>query len=101
MKMYEAMIIFRPGLNEEEQKGEFHKLENLLKEADVQIANAQVYGKRLLAYEIKKCKEGLYYLIDFSTQDPAVISKLKRHCSINENILRILIVKKQAKPVKV
>lgn len=101
MKMYEAMIIFRPGLSEKEQKAEFHKLENLLKEAQAQIANAGVFGKRLLAYEIKKCKEGLYYLIGFSTQDPAVISKLKKHCSINENILRVLIVKKQAEPVKV
>jgi small subunit ribosomal protein S6 len=93
--MYEAIVIFRPGLSEEEQRLEFGKLEHLLKEAQAQIHNAGVFGKRLLAYEIKKCKEGLYYQINFSVEDTTVISKLKRHCSINENILRILIVKKK------
>ncbi|MBL7084816.1 MAG: 30S ribosomal protein S6 [Candidatus Omnitrophica bacterium] len=100
MAAYEAMFIFKPDLKEEEQKALVDDLENILKENQSEIVNSQVFGRRQLAYEINKHKEGLYYLMDFSTQAGAVVSKLKRACNINENVLRTLIVKKNSKETK-
>jgi len=94
---YEAMIIFRPGLGEEEQKARVSEVENILKENQAALQSSQVFGKRRLAYEINKYKEGLYYLINFSASGGAAVSRLKAACNINENVLRVLVVKKEAK----
>jgi len=94
---YEAMFIFRPGLGEEEQKARVSELENILKENQATLQSSQVFGKRRLAYEINKYKEGLYYLINFSASSGTVVSRLKAACNISENVLRVLVVKKEAK----
>jgi single-strand DNA-binding protein len=95
MPSYEAMFILRADLKEEEQKGVISQLEDILKTNQAKIENSQVFGKRQLAYEIKKYKEGLYHLMNFSVDSGAVIAKLKHACNINENVLRALIVKKR------
>jgi len=97
---YEAMLIFKPNLKEDQQKALLAELENVLKGEQAEVENRQLFGKRQLAYEINKCKEGLYYLINFSAQAGAVVSKLKQAVKLNEDILRVLIVKKRAKQAK-
>ena len=97
MPSYEAMFIFKPDLKEEEQKTLVDKLENVLKENQAKIENKQVFGRRRLAYQINKYEEGLYYLINFSAQMSAVPSKLKHFCNINEDVLRVLIIKRGLK----
>ncbi|MCQ9207796.1 MAG: 30S ribosomal protein S6 [Omnitrophica bacterium] len=97
MATYEAMFIFKPNLTEEGQKELTAKLEKLLQENQAVLENSQVFGRRQLAYEIDKQKEGLYYLMNFSSGVSAVIPKLKYLCNIDENVLRILIVKKESK----
>ena len=91
---YEAMFVFQPDLKEEEQKAQAAELENILKQNQATVENAQVFGRRRLAYEINKCKEGFYYLINFSTENSAVVAKLKKVCGINENVLRTLVIRK-------
>lgn len=100
MTSYEAMLIFKPNLKEDQQKALLTELENVLKGEQAKVGNTQLFGKRQLAYEINKCKEGLYYLMNFSTQMGAPVSKLKQAAKLNENILRVLIVKKRAKQAK-
>lgn len=94
MQSYEAMFILKPRLKEEEQKALVEKLENILREGQAKIVNSRVFGQRALAYEIKKCNEGLYYLIDFLAPQGKVIANLKHTCNINEDVLRALIVRK-------
>lgn len=100
MNSYEAMFIFRPSLNEEEQKTQVKELENILQQNQAAIEASQVFGRRRLAYEINKCKEGVYYLINFSAKASGVVSALERACNINENVLRTLVVRKKAKQAK-
>ncbi len=97
MSAYEAMVIFKPSLKEEEQKTLVSGLENILKEGQATLEKTQLFGQRQLAYEIDKCQEGLYYLIDFSAQKEDVVAKLKQACNINENVLRALVIKKGKK----
>lgn len=100
MSVYEAMFILRPGLSEEDQNKVVSELEKILKQNQAEITNSQVFGKRQLAYEIKKCREGLYYLIDFSSSSGTAVAKLKQACIINESVLRVLITKEKVKAVK-
>jgi small subunit ribosomal protein S6 len=88
------MFIFRPGLKEEEQKVLMEGLDKILGENQAKKENSQVLGKRYLAYEIDKNKEGFYYLLNFSSSAGTVVSRLNRSCKLNENILRALIIKK-------
>lgn len=94
MQAYEAMFIFRPGLQDEEHKGLLGKIEGVLKEQKAESVNIQLFGKRQLAYEIEHCKDGTYYLVNFSAEDNTIPDKLKHLSAVNEKILRILIVKK-------
>lgn len=94
MSAYEAMVILKSGLSEEEQKALIKRLEDILKENQGKIEDVQLFGKRTLAYEIKKCKEGVYYLINFSTPEKKALVDLKSTCHIDENVLRVLVVKK-------
>lgn len=95
--MYEAMIILRPGLSEEEQKTVVGQLEGILQQDKAELKNSQVFAKRQLAYAINNYKEGLYYLINFSTEQGSVVAKLKKAASINENVLRTLVIKRRGK----
>jgi len=92
---YEAMFILKPELKEEVQKDLVSRLEKILKENECEIKSSQVFSKRYLAYEINKCKEGLYYLMNFSAPTGAVVSKLKQACNINELVLRLLVIKRR------
>lgn len=95
MPAYEAMFIFRPDLEEEKQKKLVGELENILRQNQAELEHSGLFGRRSLAYEINKFKEGLYYLMNFSASGEAVIPNLKRACKINENVLRLLVVKKK------
>lgn len=98
MPAYEAMLILKPSLKEEEQKAILDQMENVLRDNQAKIEASQTFGRRVLAYDIKKCKEGLYYLINFSSPTGQVVAELKRVSSLNENVLRVLLIEK--KPVK-
>jgi len=97
---YEAMFVFKPQLQEEQQKGLADELEKLLKDNQSQIESYEPFGRHVLAYEIDKCKEGNYFLMHFSSESSKAVSKLNRACSINENILRSIVIKKKVKKIK-
>lgn len=97
MQSYEVMFIFRPELNEEDQKGLLAELENLLKENESEIQDSQSMGKRALAYEINKQKEGIYHLMHFSSSSKIVVSKLQYACKVNDKVIRLLATKRDQK----
>ena len=53
------------------------------------------WGKKRLAYEIQKMREGFYYFIQFEA-DAACPAEVERHVRIMDNVLRYLVVKKEA-----
>ena len=50
-------------------------------------------GKRKLAYEIKKCKEGTYVIFNFESK-PEAIAELERVYRITDDIIKYIVVKK-------
>jgi len=93
MRKYEAMFIIRPDLAEEEKKTLFNQLSDAVTKNKGSISQAAVWSeKRNLIFAIKKYREGIYYLMNF-TLDPALITEIKRAYKLNEGILRVLITK--------
>ncbi len=92
MNKYEIMFIVKPDLEETVIKKEADSLKKVLTDKKVKMIEEKAMGQRELAYEIKKYKNGYYFL--FVVEAPAeATAEFDRLARINENILRHLIVR--------
>lgn len=93
MNKYEAMVIVKPDLSEEERKALFSQINDTLAKNQGNVSSGAVWAeKRKLYFPIKKHNEGLYYLLNFSIA-PASINELRRAFKLNESILRVMITR--------
>lgn len=93
MNNYEVMFIIKPELSEEEKKNLFGQLNDLVVKNKGKVSTANIWLERKkLFFPIKKHREGVYYLMNFSIA-PTQIAELKHAYKLNENILRVLVTK--------
>jgi small subunit ribosomal protein S6 len=59
------------------------------------VTEVEEWGKKKLAYEIQKMHEGFYYFIQFEA-DATAPAEIESHMRIMDNVLRYLVVKKEA-----
>ena len=59
------------------------------------VTEVEEWGKKRLAYEIQKMREGYYYFIQFES-DAACPAEVEGRIRIMDNVLRYLVVKKEA-----
>lgn len=90
MRKYEVMYIIRPDVEEQNVQSTVEKFENIIKNGG-EITKSEVMGKRRLAYEIKKFRDGYYVLVNFNAT-PAVVAELERVMKISDEVIRYLIV---------
>ncbi|MFA5005542.1 MAG: 30S ribosomal protein S6 [Candidatus Omnitrophota bacterium] len=90
MNKYEAMLIVKPDLGDEDKKNLFKQIDDVLLKNKCEISQSGVWAeRRKLCFPIKKCQEGIYYLVSFN--GPAEAIKAARSAyKINELILRVL-----------
>ena len=86
---YETLIIFDPRPTEEEVVALLTKFQETLKSLGGDVGKAESWGKRRLAYEIRKQREGTYAVIECKAE-PAVIKEFERQLKLNEQVLRFL-----------
>ena len=67
MNKYESVVIVNPNLEEESIKNLEKKFSDLIN-TDGNVTSVEEMGKRKLAYEIKKQKEGFYFVIKFESK---------------------------------
>lgn len=91
---YESMVIIQPLVNDEEAGKENEKFLTFIKEKGGEIIKTDVWGRRKLAYEIKKQKEG-YYFVNYYKVDAAAIKEIDRYIKLDEKILRANILHKE------
>jgi len=94
MNKYEMMFIVKSQGEEKDVKGVFTAVEKILKDNKAKISESKDLGLKKLAYPIKKEINGYYGLITFEVEKDA-IAEIKRKISINESVLRHLIIKKE------
>jgi len=93
MNKYEAMCILKPDLSEEQKKALFGQIADILSKNNAKVISADIWSeKRPLSFTIKKQREGIYYLMVFDAPTDA-ITKMKYAFKLNENIIRVLIVR--------
>lgn len=91
MNKYEVMFIAKP-LEETEVDPIVTFVSDLLTKNGCNIEKVDRWGKRHLAYPVKKQADGYYVLIDFEAE-PATIKEIDRVMKIRDEILKHLIVK--------
>lgn len=90
MRKYELMYIVRPDIEEEALQATIEKFQGIINSGG-EITNHEVMGKRRLAYEINKFREGVYILVNFEAT-AEVVAELNRVMGISDEIIRSLIV---------
>ena len=91
MKKYEVAVILKPHLEEEAAKEEFAKVQALIERFGGTVEKMDEWGKRRLAYEIQKIREGIYCIITF-TAEPGAPAEIESRLRIMEDVLRYLII---------
>ncbi len=93
---YELVYILTPKLSEEEVKSKAKVISELLRKEETKVIKEDFWGKKELAYPIKHFDEGWYVLCEFSAE-PGEVEKIDKALKLQEDIIRFLIVKKEAK----
>ncbi|AHD07765.1 30S ribosomal protein S6 [Paenibacillus larvae] len=91
MRKYEIMYIIRPDIEQDQVQATVEKFQGIITNNGGEITKHDVMGKRRLAYEIKKFRDGHYVLVNF-TAEPEVVKELDRVMKISDEIIRYLIV---------
>lgn len=92
--VYETMYILRPDLGEEQIEQAINKYQNLIREQGAEQIEVQHRGKRRLAYEIGKQRDGIY--IQMNYQGPGtLIAPLERSMRLSEEVIRYLTIKQE------
>ena len=95
MRNYELMIILDPEVDERTVAPSLDKLLQVVKTGGGSIDKVDIWGKRRLAFEIKKKAEGIYAVVDMTTT-PALAQELDRQLGLNEAVLRTKLLRPDA-----
>ncbi len=91
MNKYESVVIIDPSVDEEKVKELSQKFTDLINN-DGKVEKVEELGKKRLAYEVKKNKEGYYVVIGFEA-NPSLIAELERNYRIMDEVIKFITVK--------
>ncbi len=92
MNKYEILYIIHPDLTEEAMTEEAEKYKAMIEADGGEVSNLEKWGKRKLAYEVKKQREGYYVLMNVVAK-PETVNNLDRVFKISETVIRQLILR--------
>ena len=95
MNKYELTLVVNAKIEDDARTDAIEKIKALIEKFGGEITNVDEWGKKKLAYEIQKMHEGFYYFIQFEA-DSQCPAEIERHVRIMDNVLRYLVVKKEA-----
>ena len=95
MSKYELAVIVSAKLEEEERANVVEKVKALIERFNGNLTDVDEWGKKRLAYEIQKMKEGFYYFIQFES-DSTCPNEVEAHVRIMEPVIRYLCVRQDA-----
>ena len=92
MRRYETIYIANPNLDDEALKEVVTKFSDLIKKLKGSIVKIDEWGKRKMAYEVKRFDKGHYVLLDFCGL-PEMVMELERNLKLDDRILKYSTVK--------
>ena len=95
MSKYELAVVVSAKLEDDARAEVIEKVKALVTRFGGNITDVDEWGKKRLAYEIQKMKEGFYYFIQFES-DSTCPNEVEAHVRIMEPVIRYLCVRQDA-----
>lgn len=95
MNKYELAVVVNAKIEDDARADVIEKVKALITRFGGNVTDIDEWGKKRLAYEIQHQREGFYYFIQFEA-DSQCPAEIERHVRIMDNVLRYLVVKKEA-----
>jgi small subunit ribosomal protein S6 len=92
MPIYESIFIINPNLADEETANVIKKMQDVVAKQGGEMLKFEDWGKKKLAYEIKKQKRGHYAFFQFKAA-PTAINELERMYKLTDSIIKFITVK--------
>ncbi|MBW1672400.1 MAG: 30S ribosomal protein S6 [Deltaproteobacteria bacterium] len=92
MNHYETIYIVNPTLDDDSLKEAIDKFSDLIKKLKGTIVKINEWGKRKLAYDVKRFDKGYYVVLDFCAL-PKMLTELERNLKLDDRILKYITVK--------
>jgi len=94
LRQYDVLVIADPRLTEEEVAQLTSRLQESCAALGGEVASSENWGKRRLAFEIGKQREGTYVLLQ-AKAEPATMREFERQLRLNESVLRFMTTRVQ------
>lgn len=95
MNKYELTVVVNAKIEDDVRVATVEKVKEYVARYGGTVTNVDEWGKKRLACEIQKMKEGFYYFIQFEA-DATAPAEIERHVRIMENVIRYLCVRQEA-----
>ncbi len=95
MSRYELAVVVSAKIEDDERAQVIEKVNALIERFGGNVTDVDEWGKRRLAYEIQKMREGFYYFIHFESETTAP-SEIEKRLRIMDDVIRFLCVKQEA-----
>jgi small subunit ribosomal protein S6 len=89
LRPYEILVILNAGLTDEDSAALLTQLGETIKGLGAEVTKVENWGKRRLAYDVDKQREGTYAVLEVSAE-PAMVKEFERQLTLNESVLRFL-----------
>ena len=95
MNKYELAVVVSAKVEDDVRAGVIEKVKELIARFGGNVTDVDEWGKKRLAYEIQKMKEGFYYFVHFES-DSVCPNEVENHIRIMEPVIRYLCVRQDA-----
>ena len=95
MNKYELAVVVNAKIEDDARLATIERVQRYVTRFGGTITNVDEWGKRKLAYEIQKMREGYYYFISFEAESSAP-AEIEGRLRIMDNVIRFLVVKQEA-----
>ena len=99
MNIYENVVILNAAISDEEAETAISKIKDVITGQGGEVLKVDVWGRRKLAYEIKKQKKGFYVLLVYKTPS-ATVRKLEEFYKVYDAVLKYMVLKLGTKQVQ-
>ena len=93
MRRYEVVVVLAPTLTEDEVEQSTETFKKAAEEKGAQIAEIEQWGRRKLAYPIKRHTEGIYIILTLEESSSDAVGELERRFKVSDSVIRFLTVR--------
>ena len=95
MNKYELAVVVNAKIEDDDRVATVEKVKEYITKFGGTITNVDEWGKKRLAYDIQKMREGFYYFVQFDAAE-TVPAQVEKNVRIMENVIRFLCIRQDA-----